>query len=54
LTQAIPSHPSNGRVALDMVQIFLDIGEIEQAQSLFDRLPEVRLLRDKISQALSI
>jgi hypothetical protein len=24
-----------------MVQIFLDIGEIEQAQSLFDRLPEV-------------
>jgi putative thioredoxin len=24
-----------------MAQIFLDIGEIEQAQSLFDRLPEV-------------
>jgi hypothetical protein len=41
LTQAISSEPSNVRVALDMVQIFLDIGEIEQAQSLFDRLPEV-------------
>jgi putative thioredoxin len=25
---------------MDMVQIFLDIGELEQAQSLFDRLPE--------------
>ncbi|CAC9642345.1 tetratricopeptide repeat protein [thiotrophic endosymbiont of Bathymodiolus puteoserpentis (Logatchev)] len=41
LTQAISSDPSNVRVALDMAQIFLDIGEIEQAQSLFDRLPEV-------------
>jgi hypothetical protein len=41
LTQAISSDPSNVRVALDMGQIFLDIGEIEQAQSVFDRLPEV-------------
>lgn len=40
LTQAIQSDGSNMRVALDMVQIFLDIGEIDQAQSLFDRLPE--------------
>ncbi len=40
LTEAISSDPSNVRVALDMVQIFLDIGEIDQAQSLFDRLPE--------------
>ncbi|RUM78927.1 MAG: co-chaperone YbbN, partial [Candidatus Thioglobus sp.] len=40
LTQAISSDPNNVRVALDMVQIFLDIGEIEQAQELFDRLPE--------------
>lgn len=40
LTEAISSDPSNTRVALDMVQIFLDISEIEQAQSLFDRLPE--------------
>ncbi len=40
LTQAIQSDSTNMRVALDMVQIFLDIGEIDQAQSLFDRLPE--------------
>ncbi|RUM85381.1 MAG: co-chaperone YbbN, partial [Candidatus Thioglobus sp.] len=40
LTKAISSDPNNVRVALDMVQIFLDIGEIEQAQGLFDRLPE--------------
>ncbi len=40
LTQAISSDPSNVRVALDMVQIFLDINEIEQAQGLFDKLPE--------------
>ncbi len=40
LTEAISSDPSNTRVVLDMVQIFLDIGEIEQAQALFERLPE--------------
>lgn len=40
LTQAISSDPSNTLVALDMVQIFLDIGEIAQAQGLFDKLPE--------------
>ncbi|WXT99746.1 MAG: Chaperedoxin [Catillopecten margaritatus gill symbiont] len=40
LTKAISSDPSNTRVALDMVQIFLDMGEIEQAKGLFDRLPE--------------
>lgn len=40
LTKAISSDPSNTRVALDMVQIFLDINEIEQAQGLFDRLPK--------------
>jgi putative thioredoxin len=40
LTEAISSDPSNVLVALDMVQIFLDIGEIEQAQALFERLPE--------------
>ncbi|SFV89360.1 Thioredoxin [hydrothermal vent metagenome] len=40
LTQAISVDPSNTRVALDMVQIFLDIGETEQAQGLFDKLPE--------------
>jgi putative thioredoxin len=40
LTEAIKSHPSNTRVAMDMVQIFIDIGELEQARSLFERLPE--------------
>jgi putative thioredoxin len=40
LTKAILSDPSNVRVALDMVQIFLDIGEIEQAQELFNKLPK--------------
>ncbi|CAB5496209.1 Thioredoxin [Bathymodiolus thermophilus thioautotrophic gill symbiont] len=40
LTEAISSDPGNTRVALDMVQIFLDIGEVEQAQGLFGRLPE--------------
>jgi putative thioredoxin len=39
LTQAIQSDPQNTRVAMDMVQILLDIGELEQARGLFDRLP---------------
>lgn len=40
LTEAIKLDPSNTRVAMDMVQIFLDVGEVEQAQGLFARLPE--------------
>jgi putative thioredoxin len=40
LTLAIQQDPSNTKVAMDMVQIFIDMGEIEQAKSLFDRLPE--------------
>jgi putative thioredoxin len=40
LTEAIKKDPSNVRVAMDMVQVFLDIGELEQAESLFHRLPE--------------
>ena len=40
LSQAIKADPSNTRVAMDMVQIFIDIGELEQAGSLFARLPE--------------
>ncbi|MDH5369093.1 MAG: tetratricopeptide repeat protein [Gammaproteobacteria bacterium] len=39
LSDAIKLDPSNSRVVLDMVQVFIDIDEIEQAQSLFDRLP---------------
>jgi putative thioredoxin len=41
LTEAIKADPSNTRVVMDMVQIFLDMGEIEQASGLFSRLPEL-------------
>ncbi|MCW9013878.1 MAG: tetratricopeptide repeat protein [Gammaproteobacteria bacterium] len=40
LTEAIKADPSNPRVAMDMVQIFIDIGDIEQADGLYSRLPE--------------
>lgn len=46
LTQAIQQDPTNTRLAMDMVQIFLDINELEQAKSLFNRLPE----KDRISE----
>ena len=46
LTLAIQQDSSNTKVAMDMVQIFIDIGEIEQARSLFNRLPE----KDKSSE----
>jgi putative thioredoxin len=40
LTVAIQQDPSNTKVAMDMVQIFIDMGEMEQASSLFNRMPE--------------
>ena len=40
LTKAIKQDPSNTRIGIDMVQIFIDMGEYEQASNLFDRLPE--------------
>jgi putative thioredoxin len=40
MTQAIQQDPGNTRVAMDMVQIFIDIGEMEQATGLFNRLPD--------------
>lgn len=40
LTEAIKAEPSNTHIAMDMVQIFIDIGELEQASSLYARLPE--------------
>lgn len=40
LTQAIQQDPSNTRVAMDMVQIFIDVNELGQARSLFNRLPD--------------
>ncbi len=39
LTDAIKADPSNTRIAMDMVQIFIDIGELEQANNLYTRLP---------------
>jgi len=46
LTQAIQQDPGNTRVAMDMVQIFLDMNDIEQATLLFNKLPD----RDKESE----
>ena len=40
LTLAIQQDPSNTNVALDMVQIFIDMSELEQAHGLFNRLPD--------------
>ena len=47
LTRAIKQDPANTRIAMDMVQIFLDINELEQAKSLFNKLPD----NDKNSDA---
>lgn len=40
LSQAIQQDPSNTKIAMDMVQIFIDIGELEQANGLFNKLPD--------------
>jgi len=40
LTQAIKQDPANTRVAMDMVQIFIDINELEQAKALYNKLPD--------------
>ena len=40
LSEAIKSDPSNPRVVMDTIQIFIDINEVEQALSLFKRLPD--------------
>jgi len=40
LTEAIQQDSSNLDVAMDMVQVFLDIGELEQAISLFSKFPD--------------
>lgn len=39
LAGAVKKDPTNTRIAMDMVQIFIDIGEIEDARNLFERLP---------------
>jgi len=40
LSQAMQMKPVNVRVAMDMVQIFIDIGDVANAQGLFNKLPE--------------
>lgn len=40
LTKAIQIDPANTRVAMDMVQVFLDMDELDQAKSLYERLPD--------------
>jgi len=40
LSKAIQQDPSNTKVALDMVQIFIDTKQIDQANDLFNKLPD--------------
>jgi len=40
LAQAMQKNLSNTKIAMDMVQIFIDLDEIEQATSLFNQLPD--------------
>ena len=40
LTEAIQKDPGNTRIAMDMVQIFIDTGQLDDAKGLFSRLPE--------------
>jgi len=40
LTQAMKEDPSSTKVALDMTQVLIDLNEIEQANDLFNQLPE--------------
>ena len=46
LAQAIQQHPGNTRVAMDMIQIFIDINELSNAEGLYNKLPE----RDRTSE----
>lgn len=40
LTEAIQKDPSNTRIAMDMVQIFIDTDQLAEANGLFSRLPD--------------
>ena len=40
LAQAMQEDPSNTEVAMDMVQIFIDLNELDQARNLFNQLPD--------------
>lgn len=52
LTEAIKNDPANTRVALDMVQIFIDSSLIDNANGLFNKLP-TSVRESKQGQALS-
>ena len=39
-TEAMKKDPGNVLIALDMVQIFIDIQQVDQARSLYEKLPE--------------
>ena len=40
LSDAIKHDPSNTNIAMDMVQIFIDLGDLNQAGGLFNKLPD--------------
>ncbi|MCB1736869.1 MAG: tetratricopeptide repeat protein [Gammaproteobacteria bacterium] len=40
LSEAARADPGNVRVAMDMVQIMLDLGQLDDAHALFERLPD--------------
>ncbi len=40
LTQAMQQSPADTNIAMDMVQIFIDLNELEQAEGLFNQLPD--------------
>lgn len=40
MTEAIKKDPTNTRIAMDMVQIFIDTGDLAQARGLFNKLPD--------------
>lgn len=40
LAEAAKKDPANVRIALDIVQIFLDLGEVDQAEGMFARIPD--------------
>lgn len=46
LTDAIKRDPQNTRIAMDMAQILIDLGQLDDARRLYDRLPE----QDKSSE----
>jgi putative thioredoxin len=52
LTDAIKTDPQNTRIALDMVQIFLDTQLIDNANGLFNKLPS-SVKESEIGQSLS-